>query len=1298
MKRISILSFVLCFCIHCQAQFIETFSGKTLTDQHPWAGDIQHFRITPSGELYFFSPKKDNIRRVIHTPVQIAENTTWMVDIKTESLTTSSNYLRIYLSGYNSRDKESIYYLQIGSTDGSLRLYQEKDKPELLIASRPLVRDLRYQIPIENYIRTVIRLENNEWSFYTNTPNEQDFTLEGKAQSTASFQLQEKLLAIETVNVKSRENIYYLDNIYIYPEAVGLPPTLSSKGELPTLPTLTDIEPVSYNTVRFLFSAPVDIQQANFSISDIGVAERMQYGETEDIVQARFGKEMVPGKEYQISWKGVKAKDGRNVEDGSWQVRLDEEENKEQGNTPSEHKPSIYQVGDILISEIMADPKGNSSLPETEYIEILNTSTKNIELKGWNLTYGKRKVKFTEGVLPAATYAVLYREGREIHIDKGGIKLPLPTFPASLANAGKEISLLDPTEKVIDTVTYTKATPGKSWERGSNNEWHLSTDPRGGTPGSRNSAKQEENPEEEQPTLPELRQISPLSPSTLQFVFTGLVNISQATFTVEGIRGPHIIEYGESDSVVILRLKKEMSPKKEYTIRWKGVKSKDGRKLKDGSQSIYYEGKEEKEEEPKEPITYEVNDILINEIMADPSELTKLPQTEYIELFNTTDNCIDLSGWNLLYGGRTIPINQGTLPAKSYALLYRTERDIHIDAGGINLPLVNFPASLANTGKELALTDPTKKVIDTVTYSKATPGKSRERGSNNEWHLSTDPRGGTPGSSNSAKQEESPEEEQPALPELSQVSPLSPFVLQLVFTGSVNISQASFTIEGMRGPHTIEYGESDSIVILGLKKEMSPKKEYTIRWKGLKSKDGRKLKDGSQSIYFEGKEEKEEEPKEVITYEVGDILINEVMADPNGLTKLPQTEYIELFNATDSCINLSSWHLLYGGRTIPIKQGTLPAKSYALLYRAERDIHIDAGGINLPLVTFPASLANTGKELALTDPTEKVIDAVTYSKATPGQSWERDRNNQWHLSSDPRGGTPGSVNSLIVSDPESPEKENSTLIEPFEIIINELLPEPHLEASEYIELYNRSDKSISLHSLAITTLKSNGRFRTAYPLAKLKKTLLPGEYIALTSEKEGVINHYLNAPTENIFEVKLPILANSSSTVVLYRQSDSTVIDRVSYSSTWHHKSIKLKKGVSLERIDPDAPSDQASNWTSASSLQEYGTPGYQNSQYMKINSSSSVSQEEDEQIELTNDYHIIYRMSKEGFVCNARLFDLSGRLIENIMKDEHLDISGEIIWHPHTLIGEEGIYIFSAELHHPDGDRKRIQKVFLNR
>ncbi len=61
------------------------------------------------------------------------------------------------------------------------------------------------------------------------------------------------------------------------------------------------------------------------------------------------------------------------------------------------------------------------------------------------------------------------------------------------------------------------------------------------------------------------------------------------------------------------------------------------------------------------------------------------------------------------------------IPAKGYAVLYRSGRDIVADPSAVKVPLDNFPSALANTGKLLQLFDGDKNLIDEVTYEKSHP-------------------------------------------------------------------------------------------------------------------------------------------------------------------------------------------------------------------------------------------------------------------------------------------------------------------------------------------------------------------------------------------------------------------------------------------------------------------------------------------------------------------------------------------------------------------------------------------------
>ena len=582
------------------------------------------------------------------------------------------------------------------------------------------------------------------------------------------------------------------------------------------------------------------------------------------------------------------------------------------------------------------------------------------------------------------------------------------------------------------------------------------------------------------------------------------------------------------------------------------------------------------------------SDILINEIMANPKGLVSLPETEYVELHNTTEQAISLTDWWFVYDKTQVKLNELTLPAGGYVVLYRANRAITVAPNGLQMPLEKFPAQLNNNGKLLQLYDANGVLHDEVFYDKAIAAVSWER-CGEEWISCTDERGGTPGEGNSCRAS-------------NNETPITP-----------------------------------------------------------------------------------EEPEEPApTYTTGCIWINEVMADPNGLVALPQTEYVELHNRSDQRINLENWQFIYGDKPTLLTDYKLPAQGYVVLYRSGREIKVDAQGEALPLEKFPSALLNAGKTLSLVDPTGQVIDQITYEKAKAGIAWERSATGLY-LSTDPRGGTPGATNSAPTSptpdeptDPEMPDEpttpdtpetpDNNEIpieassVQPGEIILNELLPAPFAEGSEYIELYNRSQQTLSLTGLALATRKADGSISTLYPLSAITTPLEPGGYVLLSKLLSGVEAFYLISSPQALHEVKLPVLANNGATVVLLRLTDLTVIDEVSYSPKWHDSAIKDPKGVALERLDPDKPTQDATNWHSAAASAGYGTPGYRNSQQL-LPSSTLNGFERPYWSDSERSYLLRYQLANAGYRCRIWVFDTMGRRIAEIANLSTLATEGTLRW-----------------------------------
>jgi hypothetical protein len=107
------------------------------------------------------------------------------------------------------------------------------------------------------------------------------------------------------------------------------------------------------------------------------------------------------------------------------------------------------------------------------------------------------------------------------------------------------------------------------------------------------------------------------------------------------------------------------------------------------------------------------------------------------------------------------------------------------------------------------------------------------------------------------------------------------------------------------------------------------------------------------------------------------VVINEVAWA--GSAASASDEWIELYNTTNSAINLSGWRIVDdGGVQIYNLSGTIAAKGYFLIERSQA-----ATSVTGDLLVSGLSLANTGDSLELQDTGGGRIDSVNYT----GGAW-----------------------------------------------------------------------------------------------------------------------------------------------------------------------------------------------------------------------------------------------------------------------------------------------------------------------
>lgn len=271
-----------------------------------------------------------------------------------------------------------------------------------------------------------------------------------------------------------------------------------------------------------------------------------------------------------------------------------------------------------------------------------------------------------------------------------------------------------------------------------------------------------------------------------------------------------------------------------------------------------------------------------------------------------------------------------------------------------------------------------------------------------------------------------------------------------------------------------------------------------------------------------------------------------------------------------------------------------------------------------------------------------------------------------------------------------------------DMIINEILFNPRPNAYDYIECYNRSNKIADLHQLYIANRTVTGSLGTFKQITDTAYYLFPGDYIVLTEDPVSLSKEYLvKDPSTVIKRSALPSCPDDKGNVVLMT-ADKTVIDEVQYSEKWHFPLLSNKEGVALERVDPAAPSQSASNWHSAASTAGYGTPGYLNSQYKQPVEPNTTITINPKIFSPDNDGHddlatITYQLEERGYIASITIFDASGRLMRYLVKNDLLGLKGSWTWDGLDEQGRKlpsGTYIIFTQLFDLKGNKKQYKNT----
>ncbi len=926
--------------------------------------------------------------------------------------------------------------------------------------------------------------------------------------------------------------------------------------------------------------------------------------------------------------------------------------------------------GDIVINEIMHSPKS----PEPEWFEIFNRSSKNINLKNYKFADNADTVSLLidELIISPNEYYVFADDSGFVEIYPKVKSVIVSKLP-NLNNSGGRILILDSLNRVIDSLYYKSSwggKSGKSLERidvdglsTDSTNWKSTTKIGGGTPAQINSVsvKNHDVALAEVIFTPEIPKIG-----EDVFVAVTVINIGNesSNFLLQLLEDVNLdssnIKLLEESS--LLSLSPEDSLTHQFNWSIKSIKQKEMFIAKvvseideDSSNNII-----------KNSVHpgFEQTSIVVNEIMYSPIN----GEPEWIELLNTTNDSINLSGFTISdihTTPKTIILETNNFIKPNDYMVISKDSTIWDYHSSIVSPVIitNF-ANLNNDVDGIVLKDSFGKTIDSVEYKSSWGGKSgfslerilklNNSTDSTNWKSSIDIELSTPGRKNSV----TPFLNDIAIVEIKTV-PEYPTLEDDVFV-EAKIKNIGLNVSEMFSLK-IKYKLLNSLLLLD---EIEYGSLTSMDSVTLKSKKSFKLSD-SVKVFIEllyALDENLSNNKIETTIHPGakrnTIIINEFMANP----KTGEAEWIELYNNSQREIDLSSWFLSDLLTTPKLKKVSdvpiiIDGNGFYVISNDTSKLTFESA--NITEVKF-GTLGNFEDGIILYDFNENIIDSLRYNKdwqILKGRSLERisytdvaTEVTNWLPSLSSSGATPGVSNSILET---VPSEKNA-------VIINEIMFDPEVGNSEFVEIFNATENNIDIGGWQLVIDEKD-----YFEISPTFLTLKAGEYFVVASDS-SILHNYSITDKIKILNSGSLSLSNSGESIVVIDHWGN-LIDSLLYNPKWHNQNIASTKNKSLERIAFTVDANEPTNWSTSVSKED-ATPGKVNSIFAKndkakegISFNPNPFSPDSDGFE---DFTIInYSLPYNTAQIRIKIFDDHGRLVRTLVNNRAVASNGSIIF-----------------------------------
>jgi hypothetical protein len=304
-------------------------------------------------------------------------------------------------------------------------------------------------------------------------------------------------------------------------------------------------------------------------------------------------------------------------------------------------------------------------------------------------------------------------------------------------------------------------------------------------------------------------------------------------------------------------------------------------------------------------------DIVIDELMADPTPQISLPGNEWVELKNTSATAFNLAGWRIGDAtGQSGPMPSYNLLPDSFVIVCTGSAVAAMSAYGPSIAVTSFP-SLDNNGDIIYLRSPQNKIIHAINYTDAWYQNELKKDGGwalemidtknpcsgfANWKASADARGGTPGKKNA----------------VDAINPdvTAPQLVRAFAADSVNITLVfDEPLDSLKAATATSYNISDGIgvpqaaiatspvfdkVNLKLNTALNSNKVYTIAVTTISDCVGNAIANKNSARFGLSS-----------VADSLDIIINEILFNP----KSNGADYVEIYNRSKKIIDLKEMYI-----------------------------------------------------------------------------------------------------------------------------------------------------------------------------------------------------------------------------------------------------------------------------------------------------------------------------------------------------------------------------------------------------